>query len=50
MSCSDDDKVVEVEGEVEAMEGVIKGYKKLAFKGEQELKKDCQLIIGTCII
>ena len=54
MSCSNDDKVVElvgeVEGKVEAMEGVIKGYKKLAFKGEQELKKDRQLIIGILVL
>ena len=54
MSWSNDDKVVElvgeVEGKVEAMEGVIKGYKKTAFKGEQEFKKDRQLIIGILVL
>ncbi len=54
MSCSLDDKVLElvgeVEGKVKAMEGVIKNYKILTLKGEQALTKDCQLIIGILAI
>jgi len=45
MSCSVDDKVLElvaeVESKVKAMGAVIKNYKILTFKGEQALTKDC---------
>ena len=45
LSCHPDAKVSEMAGEVEkkvnSMADVMKAYKKLTFKAEAELKKDC---------